>query len=97
MEYHKEKGFGPTQNQFPTTVLFMPGGGRHTCAFYTKCVIGFHMAYRFLSESADSSLSDTLITIIGSHFRDSKTTDANGVVRYVGLPPGKHPNVHGPS
>ncbi len=91
MEYHKEKVFGPTQTLFPTTVLFMPGGGRQTCAFYTR--IGFQMAYRFLSKSADSSLSDTLITIIGSHFRDSKTTDANGVVRYVGLPPGKHSNV----
>ncbi|KAM7542327.1 hypothetical protein Aperf_G00000000607 [Anoplocephala perfoliata] len=44
---------------------------------------------RVVSDEVQKPLPGTLISIIGSVYRDSRTTDSLGLVRYVGLPPGK--------
>ncbi|VDD80880.1 unnamed protein product [Mesocestoides corti] len=45
---------------------------------------------RAVSEDGLQPLPGTLISIIGSTLRDSKTTDASGFVQYIGLPPGEY-------
>ncbi|KAL5105438.1 Nodal modulator 2 [Taenia crassiceps] len=43
-----------------------------------------------VSEGNMKPLPNTLVSIIGNVFRDSKTADSDGVVRYIGLPPGEY-------
>nr|CDS27016.1 nodal modulator 1 [Hymenolepis microstoma] len=45
---------------------------------------------RVVSEESRKPLPDTLVSIIGSVYRDSGTTDSMGFVRYIGLPPGEY-------
>ncbi|KAL5960592.1 Nodal modulator 1 [Taenia solium] len=43
-----------------------------------------------VSEGNMKPLPNTLVSIIGNVFRDSKTADSSGIVRYIGLPPGEY-------
>ncbi|CDI96851.1 nodal modulator 1 [Echinococcus multilocularis] len=45
---------------------------------------------RVVSEGKMKPVPDTLVSIISNVFRDSKTTDSSGIVRYIGLPPGEY-------
>ncbi|VDM32928.1 unnamed protein product [Hydatigera taeniaeformis] len=42
------------------------------------------------SEGSMEPLPSALVSIIGNVYRDSKTADSNGFVRYIGLPPGEY-------
>ncbi|VUZ47317.1 unnamed protein product [Hymenolepis diminuta] len=45
---------------------------------------------RVVSEESKKPLPDTLVSVVGSVYRDSRTTDSMGFVRYIGLPPGEY-------